>query len=172
MSLEQIILLEDEASITVIDETPEIEVLEEGESSGLALSQDATLTFKDIEEIEIIAIADQGPPGISGEKGEKGDQGDIGPVGPQGPQGIQGPPGEGSDSSYLPERITVLVDDLSQVSVALPNTPRANSLRVFLNGLLESEDAVILSGNIADFSNLELGIGDKIVLDYYYQYGV
>jgi len=80
----------------------------------------------------------------------------------------QGVPGVSAEGAYNLERITILVENPYNKTHILPNVPRENSLKVFLNGLLERKNSITLSGNQVNFSSLELGIGDEITFDYMY----
>lgn len=113
----------------------------------------ATLSI-DNNAISIIEVAEMGLPG---------------PQGIPGPQGPPGPPGPGGDDAFDFETVNLVVSNISNVSHALPHSPRPGSLAVFLNGIRENNDSFILSGNIINFMELELDVGDLLTFDYQYQ---
>lgn len=88
----------------------------------------------------------------------------------QGPGGVGGVGGGGGSggTTYNLYSETLIVSNLANVSFSLTFTPRLNSLVVFLNGLRERNSSIILSENVVNFSDLELGIGDEITFDYSY----
>lgn len=105
----------------------------------------------------VISITEIAPLGLPGEQGIPG------------PQGPPGPPGPGGDNAYDFETDNLVVSNVANVSYALSHTPRPGSLAVFLNGIRENNDSIILSGNIVNFMALELGVGDLLTFDYQYQ---
>lgn len=118
----------------------------------IELNQDALLIDNPaISIIEIAGIGLTGPPGI------------------QGPVGPQGPPGPSGDAVFGFETINITISNLSNVSHVLPHIPRSGTLKLFLNGLMENQSSFSLSGNVVNFSTLELGMGDLLTFDYQYQ---
>lgn len=76
----------------------------------------------------------------------------------------------GGGDSYAIQSIRIVVPNPVTTTYTLPQTPRANSLTVFLNGLLERKESIVITGNDLDFSALDLASGDELTFNY--QYGV
>lgn len=123
-------------------------------------------------ELVVTEIAERGITGATGPQGITGLQGlkgDIGNTGIQGNQGLQGIPGVNADGAYASISETFIVNSLLNPSHTLSQTPRVNSLHIFLNGLKERNTSIGILGNTVNFPSLELRLGDEIIFNYLYQ---
>jgi hypothetical protein len=85
---------------------------------------------------------------LQGEKGEKGDTGQT-------------------EVSFAPAEITYIVTDKTQSIYTLPNVPRSNTFKAFLNGLRERN--LSFNGTNVDVSLLDLDVSDVLTFDYYFE---
>lgn len=145
-------------------------VLEFIESPGNILeiteiSDTETVVLTKIPVIEVLEIADRGLPGDSAYEiallnGFIGTEVEW-------LNSLHGSPGSDSTDGNFSESF-VITSALEQ-NFTLSYTPSINSLRGFLNGLREKNNAFGLSGNTVSFSLLDLAAGDELTFDYRFE---
>ena len=92
--------------------------------------------------------------------------GEPGPAGAVGPTGSQGPPGEPGGTSAFDETD---IPSIVPTEFELAHSPTGQSLRVFVNGLLQHSSSYSLSGaTVTLLSDLSLMPGDRLSFAYNY----
>lgn len=129
----------------IVIELSQYEIVFEQQSS-LDVIEESTLSVIEETSFQILEIGTPGPAGI---------------IGPQGPQGIPGEPG---GTSAFEE---ALIESIIPTEFELADAPTGDSLRVFVNGLLQHTTSYSLSGTtVTLLPDLSLMPDDRLGFAY------